>query len=201
MSCITRIGKVGGSLLDYDQLPAALRDWLDGHPGVSLLLAGGGVLADFVRDADRRFQLGEAASHALCLQAMRVSAEVLAKLLRDACVVRDPAACSRLIAAGHPATVVLDTAAILGNVEEQHSLPEQWSVTSDSIAAFLACRFGVGELVLFKSLDLPGEMTYGQAAAAGLVDPYFPTAAAGLPQVRWVNLRASPASEQALLAR
>jgi len=195
---ILRIGKVGGSLFDDDQLPATLRNWLAAEPGINVLLAGGGALADFVRVADRRFHLGEAASHALCLRAMTLTAEMLTKLLPHAQFCRDAEALHHVIAQQPAATIVVDAAGLLQPVAGLAPLPERWSVTSDSIAAHLAGRFAADELVLFKSLDLPHRMTRYQAAAAGLVDPYFPTVSVGIPLVRWINLRGHPGSEQHL---
>jgi aspartokinase-like uncharacterized kinase len=66
-------------------------------------------------------------------------------------------------------------------------LPHSWDVTSDSIAARVAAELQA-ELVLLKSTPPPSD-DLPAAAASGYVDPYFPTAAAGLQSVRFVNLR------------
>ena len=77
-------------------------------------------------------------------------------------------------------------------------LPHSWDVTSDSIAARLAVLAGADELVLLKSGLPAGSLTLAQAAETGYVDRYFPVAAAGVPRVRCVNLRADGFPEAVL---
>ena len=73
-------------------------------------------------------------------------------------------------------------------------LPLGWHVTSDSIAARLAEALGAEELVLLKSgLPTTGDPT--NWAQESFVDGYFSIAAAGLPAIRVVNLRAGADAE------
>jgi hypothetical protein len=58
------------------------------------------------------------------------------------------------------------------------TLPHSWAVTSDSIAARAAVVLGAERLVLLKSVDVPPETPWEQAAARGWVDVYFPRAIA-----------------------
>lgn len=70
-------------------------------------------------------------------------------------------------------------------------LPRDWTVSSDSLAAHLAARVRARSLVLVKSCPLPGTVaSAAEAASAGLVDPYFPQAAARLGSIKWLDLRA-----------
>lgn len=186
-----RVVKVGGSLFDFDGLTPALRYWLlQQPPAVNVLLAGGGPWAEAVREADRRFHLGDEASHWLCIDALALTARLLANLLpeatfyQDFLALRDEVAC-RVCAVVPVPPIVFSPATFVRNDAEHHpqSLPRDWSVTSDSIAARLAEQLRAEELVLLKSTDAH--------SASGLVDDYFPIAARDLPAVRIVNLRSS----------
>jgi len=83
-------------------------------------------------------------------------------------------------------------------------LPENWSVTSDSIAAALASEIGASNLVLLKSKDGPNSGRLADATAVGYVDDYFETAIGDLTQrqpnltIRFVNLRSKEFDEQTL---
>ena len=74
------------------------------------------------------------------------------------------------------------------NVQPEHAklglkpLPDDWSVSSDSIAARAAGYLGAVELVLLKSTLADGDQP-------DYVDGYFAVAARGIPRVRFVNLR------------
>ena len=74
-------------------------------------------------------------------------------------------------------------------------------MTSDSIAARLAVRLGAGELVLLKSSLPAAGSTLPGAAETGYVDAYFPTAAAEVPRVRCVDLRADDFPEVCLVRK
>jgi aspartokinase-like uncharacterized kinase len=186
-----RVVKVGGSLFQFEGLVWTLRKWLAAQPAATnILLAGGGALADAIRDADARFVLTEEASHWLCVEALRVTARLLTALLPEVPLVTTLAELRlQLASRPPPATVVFCPADFLQRDEQQllgTPLPHAWSVTSDSIAARLAQAVAAGELVLLKSAAPPPDLG---AAAADYVDEWFATAARDVPSVRIVNLR------------
>jgi aspartokinase-like uncharacterized kinase len=184
-----RVIKVGGSLLDWPDLPLRLWQWLQQQGrGANYLLAGGGVWADAIRDADARFALGEDASHELCLRSMDVTGRLLDRLLQQA-----RAEYSQRFPDEQRSISVLDVSTLLATPEITARfgapLPATWDATSDSIAALLAQAFGATELVLLKSTDLSGSLSLTDAAAEEVVDAYFPIAAAQSRKTRFVNLR------------
>src|SRR4051812_37350042 len=87
--------KVGGSLLDWPELPRRLRSFLDHetHHGTEVkivLIVGGGAAADFIRGMDRIHHLGDDAAHRLAIHSLDLSAQVLQALLPGSSVVADP---------------------------------------------------------------------------------------------------------------
>lgn len=188
---LVRVVKVGGSLFDFPQLVTALRTWLNTQPPArNVLVAGGGRFADLIRQADRTFSLGEETSHWLCVDALRVSARLLAGLLPESPLVTVLARLKTAIAESEAGeTIVFSPDHFMQN---DSSLPHAWSVTTDSIAARLAEVLQADELALLKSSDPPAK---GEAVG-GYVDQYFPIAARNVRKIRFVNLPATASSEQ-----
>jgi 5-(aminomethyl)-3-furanmethanol phosphate kinase len=182
--------KVGGSLLDWPELPGRLGAYLAERRGeVAALVVGGGRAADLIRDLDRAHGLGEERSHDLALRALELTAHVLAALLPGLAVVSDlPSLGAVRSAGGMP---VLAPRAFLEREEREANtpLPHRWAVTSDSIAARVAERLGAAELALLKSASPPPGIDRDGAARLGLVDPYFPEASRPLRRVTFLNLR------------
>ena len=203
----SRVVKLGGSLLDVRGLGQRLRDWLARQePRATVLIAGGGRMADVVRDADRQHRLGETVSHWLCIRVMTLQAEMLSALLPEAAVCRSLADWRSTA----PGLAILDPWTFLREEEPQlagQTLPASWDVTSDSIAARFAAAIGAAELVLLKSAlpqsallksTLPQSTSTSAAAAAGYVDRFFPRLAEAAPTIRCVNLR-DPGFPQSIL--
>ncbi len=204
-----RVVKVGGSLFDEPRLPQLFGNWLSLQPvATNVLLAGGGALVDAVRRLDRVHALGEERSHWLAVQAMSVTASLLADLLPSAVLVERFDKLAALLTNDKPApelqVLIFDCWKFLREVEPSvpgPRLPHLWQATSDSIAARLAVAIEhsgrtISELVLLKS-KLPARgATLAEAAAAEVVDACFADLAKGLPRVRLVNLRSEPFAER-----
>jgi 5-(aminomethyl)-3-furanmethanol phosphate kinase len=188
-----RVLKVGGSLFDWPELPRGLAAFVEAQPpAINVLVAGGGELADVIRRTDARLGLGEKAAHWLCIEALGITAQMLAKLL-DAPLVRSLVELRTGLAQASPVTRVFDPREFLVR-DEPHQpgmpLPHTWATTSDSIAARLARVLQAEELVLLKSADPLLPSTIEDLAAAGYVDCHFPAAVSdGTFRVRMVNLR------------
>jgi len=198
-----RVIKLGGSLLDFQRLVPALRTWLAAQaPMPSVMIVGGGSLADAIRAAFDTHGLDEEAAHWLCIRLLGVTAELAARLLPEAVLVKQfddllvmQGAAS--LAIFEPEQFVREETSLLERLCERgiRSLPHCWDVTSDSIAARLAVLLRADELVLLKS-GLPTDRTTLQEAAdTGYVDRHFPAAAAELTRIRCVNLRSGAFAE------
>jgi hypothetical protein len=142
--------KIGGSLARSENL----RLWLDviarHGAGKVVLVPGGGLFADAVRDTQERWEFDDRTAHRMALLAMEQYGLMLCGLqpgLHPAgSFASIGSTLSRsLVPVWMPSTMVLaDTA-----------LPESWDVTSDSLAAWLARELDASALVLVKFPRMP----------------------------------------------
>ncbi len=185
----TVVFKLGGSLLSLPDLPQQLERLRSPSPmGRPLIVVGGGAAADLVRDWQTVHSLSDELAHWLAIRAMSFNEALLHKLLPHSAVVRDR---GEIHSAWNARLLPILSAEGFLQAEEEtgdHSLPHDWSATSDSIAAWVAQRLGGRALTLLKSLDLPTGISLEEAAEEGLVDTHFPLVAARL-AVSWINVR------------
>lgn len=194
---LSRVIKLGGSLLDWPEFPGQLQAWLDRQqPACNLILAGGGELVEAIRRLDVAHGLGEKKSHWHCIRTLSITAGIFADLFPAKLPVRhEPAN----LADGF---YLLDAEWIMREDlrRSPRPLPETWDVTTDSIAARAAVLVGATELVLLKS-KLPERLGGLRALAdAGYVDRHFPVCAKSLPRIRFVNLRDPELREREIAA-
>lgn len=188
MSRRLRVIKLGGSLFDWPLLRERLPAWLAQQTaGTGVLVTGGGGMADALRACDRMHRFSSEFIHRMAVRTMSISAQLARELLPTA----------NLVSSLHEVRALAEDALCIFCVEDfmaqdrlrRDALPENWSVTSDSISARLASALEADELVLLKSALPPSAANLRDLAAHGYVDAFFPSAAAGL-KVRCVNLRA-----------
>lgn len=199
--------KVGGSLLDWPELPRRLAAFLDRQRGQeaclrerAVLVAGGGAFADLIRAMDQTHALGDQKAHCLAIRSLDLTAELLAALLPGSAVVHradDLWACRKL-----EQVPILAPGRLLAEVDDRGPgpLPASWDVTSDSIAARIAVLLGARRLILLKSVGLSSDVDRGEAARLGLVDAMFPRIASALDVVELVCLRDREPLAQVLTA-
>lgn len=185
--------KVGGSLLDCDDVWSRLTRWLRRHKEQELILVcGGGDAVDAIRTHDRLTPGEPVVVHWHCVELMRLNAlRMLDELRRlPMSVETQLVRCNDLADRVTGRWMVLDPWQFLQIDDRRHPtpLPESWDVTSDSIAARVAEVCRADGLILLKSA-LPAMTTYASCAAAEFVDAYFAEAARNLSRVEVVNLR------------
>lgn len=180
--------KVGGSLFDWSALAQRLNDYLKSLDGFDpILIAGGGDAADVVREFDRTHTLGESAAHALALYSLDLTSHLLRAIVPRSQVVTDITSINMCRLQNQ--VPILAPQPFL---EHDTTLPQNWSVTTDSIAAHFASELSATKLVLLKSVSVEAGMTREAAVARGVVDGYFPTASRALSVVELINMRESP---------
>jgi aspartokinase-like uncharacterized kinase len=178
---IDAVIKVGGSLgrgLCLPELGARLVELGRGH-GL-LVVPGGGAFADVVREHDARFDLRPSTAHWMAVLAMDQYGHLLADLMPGCALVHTLEEAHTCLAGGGVA-VLLPSAPL----RRADALPHSWSVTSDSIAAWLTGLVGARLLVLLKdrhgmaglasatSSAPPGATTVAELAGASGVDGHL----------------------------
>lgn len=183
--------KVGGSLLTLPDLAARLRALFVQLAGDQILvLAGGGLAADAVREWDRIHRLEARTSHRLAIDAMSLTASLLNEILPEAALVHSREEADRVDSNSRIA--VLSPVPVLDELDEttDERLAVGWDCTSDSIAGWIAVQWDVESLVLVKSVDVPDADQLSAESATPAVDACFRSVLqdSGV-DVHWCNLR------------
>ncbi|PKO46159.1 MAG: uridylate kinase [Betaproteobacteria bacterium HGW-Betaproteobacteria-22] len=141
--------KLGGSLLGAPALLHWLETLIKISDGKVLIVPGGGVFADAVRQAQQRSHVDDAVAHTLALMAMDQFGLLLAGMHPQLTT-----ASSELEIAErgwqHRAIVWLPSKMVLAD----ESVPKNWQITSDSLSAWLANKISAEQLILVKSKSL-----------------------------------------------
>lgn len=110
-----------------------------------LIIPGGGVFADVVRQCDARFGLSDSAAHWMAILAMDQFGYLLADLIPESATVRSLEEAGNLSEVGRvPVLLPFDL------LRRADALPHSWTVTADSIAAWLTTVAGASTLVFMK---------------------------------------------------
>jgi dihydroneopterin aldolase len=181
--------KLGGSLLDLPDLGERIKNLWETRPAseTRLLIVGGGQFADIVREWDARFRLGDEDAHELAVLSLRLSEELIDRMIPRLHHVCDRTDVTHL-QAGETGLVSVGELLEAGE-EEGHFLPRNWEFTTDAISAWIADYVGADELVLLKSVDCPEAATVSQLSRDKFVDGEFPKFCRGNSPVTWINLR------------
>lgn len=164
------IVKLGGS----QAFAPTLRPWLDTiavAAGAVVIVPGGGPFADTVRAAQPRIGFDDRTAHAMAQLGMTQFALALAGIGSDLGLVVaarrteiDRALAARRIPVWAPHEMLRDAA----------DVPPSWSVTSDSLALWLAAALDAPQLLLVKARSARRGAELAALAADGLVDTAFP---------------------------
>ncbi|WP_047518092.1 hypothetical protein [Methylophilus sp. Q8] len=164
--------KLGGSVTHYDSLVQWLRLVVRWGDGKVIIVPGGGLYADAVRDFQRMRavhpdgHIDDQQAHALAIYAMDQMARSLVAMVPELALVRNPL---EIAESGwqHRGLVWLPSEMALNTTfANEHVLAESWDVTSDSLAAWLAWQLEAQYVLLVKSDDrlLDGQMPLGLQA-------------------------------------
>ena len=161
--------KIGGSLLGSPELERWLELFVKYSDGNIVIVPGGGVFADAVREAQKLTKISDACAHKLAVLALDQFGLLLANLnpllatAKTECEIDERTW-------QHRAIVWLPSHMVLAD----DSIPQSWDVTSDSLAAWLAKKLNAKQLVLVKS-DKPSasQLCLKRMTEEGVVDEAF----------------------------
>jgi 5-(aminomethyl)-3-furanmethanol phosphate kinase len=161
--------KIGGSLLGSPELERWLEVVAKHGDGKIIIVPGGGVFANAVRDAQKISKITDACAHKLAVLAMDQFGLMLANMNPALATARTECEIDERTWQ-HRGIVWLPSHMVLAD----DTIPQSWDVTSDSIAAWLAHKLEAQHLVLIKS-DKPDEskLQLKTITASGLVDREF----------------------------
>lgn len=178
--------KLGGSLLGSPELPRWLETLVKISDGKVVIVPGGGLFADAVREAQQRTHISDAVAHELALLAMDQFGLLLAGMNANLVT-----ASSELEIAErgwqHRGIVWLPSKMILTD----DNIAKNWQVTADSLSAWLANKIGAEQLVLVKSKLLAPYLKSSEASletlvAEGLIDDAFADFFSGTRYQSWI---------------
>jgi len=160
--------KLGGSL--YKK--AELMHWIDQltvfsqkHP--ITIVPGGGPFADQVRRAQQHYSFNDEHAHHMALLAMSQFGLTLLSLSKNCKPLYYPTTSS---IKQHPLSVWLPDRSLLSKSE----IAQNWDVTSDSLALWLAHHLNADKLLLVKQTMPTNHLTITQLSDAGIIDKTFP---------------------------
>ncbi|MDF0376921.1 hypothetical protein [Methylophilus sp. YYY-1] len=172
--------KLGGSVTHYDSLMQWLKLVVRWGDGKVIIVPGGGVYADAVREFQRlratmpEGHIDDSQAHALAIYAMDQMARSLVAMMPALTLVRNP---FEIAERGwqHRGLVWLPSEMALNQAfATEYPLPHSWDVTSDSLAAWLALQLDACQLLLVKSderlLSLEQALTLPQLQEMGMID-------------------------------
>ena len=170
-----RVVKVGGSLLRFEQLPRALNRWLADQPAEPhVLVAGGGPLADCIRDIDQTHAIGESFAHELCVHLLETTGRLVEHWVDGARLITRFDELQQELAESAPRRALVFSVEDFLQRHEDHvpgvPLAHSWRTSADSIAARVAVALQARELVLLKSCDPPALDNLQTVADGTLVD-------------------------------
>src|SRR6476659_9870977 len=160
--------KLGGSYA----FSSDLQGWLAAiasNAGDIVLVPGGGPFADAIRYAQPRMGFDDDAAHHMALLGMDQYGRALAALNKRFTPAASIAGIRRALRAGN-VPVWSPTEMVL----KRNDIPRSWEVTSDGLAAWLACRIGARRVLLIKHVDPPPDpIRIEDLVARGVIDRSF----------------------------
>lgn len=163
--------KLGGSLLTAPELKSWLNLINEQGDGQVIIVPGGSVFANAVRQADNTVGLSDECAHELAVLAMDQYALLLKDLAPNLVIGRNELEISGW-SWQHRGLIWMPSRMVSEDVD----IPQDWSVTSDTLAAWLAKKLNAEQLILVKSVR--SNLSVGNLVKTEVVDAAFEEAIA-----------------------
>ncbi|RWE70328.1 (5-formylfuran-3-yl)methyl phosphate synthase [Mesorhizobium sp.] len=160
--------KLGGSTVHA----AEMESWIAALAGSKLpivIVPGGGLFADQVRETQFRMDFSDTAAHAMAILAMEQFGQVILDRDERLAPARSLEEMVRALDEGRVPVWLPSSLAL-----SAPDIPASWDITSDSLAAWLAGKLGANTLLLIKQTGaFFGSDTIDGLAVRGIVDAGF----------------------------
>ena len=160
--------KIGGSLAVTGRLEEVLAQIAAAARPV-IVVPGGGKFADKVRDLQTVMRFDDRSAHRLAILGMHQMAEHYFSMQPRLAPADSLEGFARVLAAG-----LIPVWMPLKMCETDETIPADWTLTSDGLAARLAERLGGLPVVLLKSVAVDATKSADELADDDIVDPVFP---------------------------
>jgi len=162
--------KLGGSLLSKPILQEWLMLAVEQGKGQIVIVPGGGVFADQVRQTQQQWNYNDVIAHRMAILAMHQVALLFQGLAAELVLI-DKIENILPTLQMHKVVVWLPLITELNAL----NIPATWDVTSDTLAAYLGQQLAATQVILVKSAQLTSSDNMQQWTEKGLVDKSFAT--------------------------
>jgi 5-(aminomethyl)-3-furanmethanol phosphate kinase len=165
--------KLGGSLLTDRHWPTRLQRWLVSQPEQHFLgIVGGGQVIEAMRELDRCHKLDPQAMHWRCVQMLDTTLDIANELTPAFSLVTSREELDEFLSSStlEKRCAWLRISSFYHQGLDDRHLPADWDTTSDAIALWLAARYALPRVVLFKSCKVEHVTSLDEAVSSGVID-------------------------------
>lgn len=174
--------KLGGSLLGTPELARWLDVFTRHGDGNIVIVPGGGLFADAVRESQRLCGMHDRVAHRMAIMAMDQYGILMAGLNQELVTAESELEIAER-SWQHRAMVWLPSK--MAGTDD--AIPANWQVTSDSLAAWLANKLNAAQLLLVKSQrPQMQQISLEELIKNGIVDAHFGDFTAGQSFDTWL---------------